>query len=462
MHPTLKTLSQNLAKEIIKTDDDTLEQYGRDWTRYYTPNAIAILFPRNIEEVRQIVLLANKYGFVLVPSGGRTGLSGGAVAMEKEVVVSLNRMNKILEFNELDQTIQVEAGVITQEVQELAKENGLIFPVNFASEGSSRIGGNIATNAGGIKVVKYGMFRDWVTGLKVVTGKGDILELNQGLIKNATGYDLRHLFIGSEGTLGFVVEATLKMTRPPKNKQVILFGIPSMEAVVKVMNAFRKKIDFLAFEFFSDNTVDYVMEHTHVKQPLAKRYPFYTIMEFESNDDKNTQIVFDLYQQLYQKELILDDALGSDENTIKHLWGFRENISSSISSFAPYKNDLSVRISNVSDFLNEIEIIVKNNYPDFITLWYGHIADGNLHLNIIKPKELSISDFENKCKKVNDLIFPIVKKYKGSISAEHGLGLLKKPYLHYSRSETEINYLKMIKNVFDPKGVMNRGKMLEY
>jgi FAD/FMN-containing dehydrogenase len=456
----LNILQENLSASIIQTDEDILLEYGRDWTRYHQPNPTAILFPRTTEEVQEIVLLANEYGFVLVPSGGRTGLSAGAVANNKEVVVSLDKMNKILDFNELDQTITAEAGIITQEVQEYAKEKGLIFPVNFASEGSSRIGGNIATNAGGIKVVKYGMFRDWVTGLKVVTGKGDILELNQGLIKNATGYDLRHLFIGSEGTLGFVVEATLKLTRPAKEKQVILFGVPDMKCVVKVMNAFRQKIDFLAFEFFSDNTVDYVIDHTNVIPPLPQRYPYYTIIEFESNNDENTNLVFNLYRELYQKEWILDDAFSADENTMKRLWSYRENISSSISSFTPYKNDLSVRISNISNFLNEIEIIVKNNYPNFVTLWYGHIADGNLHLNIIKPKELNISDFENKCKKVNDLIFPIVQKYKGSISAEHGVGLLKKPYLNYSRSATEINYLRMIKNVFDPNNIMNRGKLI--
>lgn len=456
----LHILQKKLPSSIIQTDDDVLLEYGRDWTRYHQPNPTAILFPRTIEEVQKIVLLANEHGFVLVPSGGRTGLSAGAVAINGEVVVSLDKMNQILEFDELDQTITTEAGVITQEIQEYAEEKGLIFPVNFASEGSSRVGGNVATNAGGIKVVKYGMFRDWVTGLKVVTGKGDILELNQGLIKNATGYDLRHLFVGSEGTLGFVVEATLKLTRPPKEKQVILFGIPDMESVVKVMNAFREKIEFLAFEFFSDNTVDYVMEHTQVSSPLPQRCPYYTIMEFESNNNKNMNIVFNLYRELYQKGWILDDAFSADEQTMKHLWGYRENISSSISSFTPYKNDLSVRISNISDFLHEIEIVVKNNYPDFTTLWYGHITDGNLHLNIVKPKGLSIADFEEKCKKVNDLIFTIVQKYKGSISAEHGVGLLKKQYLNYSRSETEINYLKMIKNVFDPNNIMNRGKLL--
>ncbi len=454
-------LFQHLPSEIISTEKQDLENYGRDWTQYYHPNPSAILFPRNIKEVQQIVLLANEYKFSVVPSGGRTGLSGGAVAKKKEVVLSLEKMNKIISFHEADQILHVEAGVITETIQNFAKEKNLLYPVDFASKGSSQIGGNIATNAGGIHVVKYGLTRDWVLGLKVITGKGEILDLNKGLIKNATGYDFRHLFIGSEGTLGIIVEASLKLTRSPKNKKVILFGIPDMEKVVSVMNAFRKELDFLAFEFFSDNTVDYVMEHTQVKTPLPKRYPFYIILEFESDEGKNTEIVFSLYQKLYQKEWILDDAFAKDETSIKHLWGYRENISVSISSCVPYKNDLSVRISNISNFLKDVDEIVKSNYPRFIVLWYGHIADGNLHLNILKPEELSISDFETACKKINPFIFEMVKKYEGSISAEHGVGLLKKEYLQYSKSEEEINYMKQIKKIFDPNGILNPGKLLD-
>ncbi len=216
----ISILKENLDPSIIKLDQDALKNYGTDWTRYYAPNPLAILFPRNINELQKIILLANKHHFILVPSGGRTGLSGAAVAKENEVVISFDHLNKVIEFNEIDQTIKVEAGVITETIQNLAKENGLIFPIDFASKGSSQIGGNIATNAGGIQVVKYGLIRDWIVGLKVVTGQGEILDLNQGLIKNATGYDFRHLFIGSEGTLGCIVEATLKLIRPPEKKEV--------------------------------------------------------------------------------------------------------------------------------------------------------------------------------------------------------------------------------------------------
>jgi len=198
-------LFQPLLGARCLTDADNLARYGVDWTKVWTPAPSAILLPETVEEVQAIVRLANQHGIALVPSGGRTGLSAGAVAADGEVVVAFDRMNKVLAFDSFDRAVKVQPGVVTQQLQEFAEQNGLFYPVDFASAGSSQIGGNIGTNAGGIKVIRYGMTRDWVTGLKVVTGKGDLLELNKGLVKNATGYDFRHLFIGSEGTLGFVV-----------------------------------------------------------------------------------------------------------------------------------------------------------------------------------------------------------------------------------------------------------------
>ena len=211
----LAALTKILVPKDIATDSDTLSNYGKDWTRVYQPNPLAIVFPRDTDQVQSLVKIANEQGFGLVPSGGRTGLSGGAMSTNQEVVVSFDKMNHIGEFNAVDRSVVCQAGVITEQLQEFAAQQGLFYPVDFASSGSSQIGGNIATNAGGIKVIRYGLTRDWVAGLKVVTGKGDILELNNGLVKNATGYDLRHLFIGSEGTLGFITEATIRLMRPP-------------------------------------------------------------------------------------------------------------------------------------------------------------------------------------------------------------------------------------------------------
>ena len=204
-------LTSALSPSQVRTDPDSLHEWGRDWTRTAEPAPAAVVFPETTDDVVAIVRLANSEGLKLVPSGGRTGLSGGAVAADGEVVVSFDRMNRVLEFSAADRLLSCQAGVVTRTVQDFARERGLSYPVDFASSGSSQIGGNIATNAGGIKVIRYGLTRDWIAGLRVVTGAGELLDCNRGLVKNATGYDLRHLFVGSEGTLGFIVEADVRL-----------------------------------------------------------------------------------------------------------------------------------------------------------------------------------------------------------------------------------------------------------
>lgn len=211
----LRELENIFKKDQIKTDEESLKYWGKDWTTYFDIKASAIVFPHSTAEVVALVKWARQNKIALIPSGGRTGLSGAAVATQGEVIVSFDQMNKVKEFNPVDQTVVIEPGVVTEALQEFAHSKNLFYPVDFAARGSSQMGGNIATNAGGIKVVRYGLTRDWVAGLTVVTGTGDVLELNNALVKNATGYDLRHLFIGSEGTLGFITEATIKLAAAP-------------------------------------------------------------------------------------------------------------------------------------------------------------------------------------------------------------------------------------------------------
>ncbi|MCP5050669.1 MAG: FAD-binding oxidoreductase, partial [bacterium] len=290
------------------------------------------------------------------------------------------------------------------------------------------------TNAGGIKVVRYGLTRDWVAGLKVVTGKGDIMELNRGLVKNATGYDLRHLFIGSEGTLGFIVEATLRLTRKTGPRQVILLAVPHMDAVMDVMLAFRDRLELNAYEFFSDTAMNHVIRKTGLQAPFTAKAPFYALIEFDKINETVLEQALVVFEDCSEKGWILDGVVSESDRQLKTLWRFREDISESISEFVPYKNDISVTVSRIPRFLRELNAIVIKEYPDFEVLWYGHIADGNLHLNILKPRNMTVRDFESRCKPVNTLVFDVVKKYYGSVSAEHGVGLLKKPYLNYSRS----------------------------
>ena len=443
----------------VLTDADSLNTFGKDWTKHFAPAPMAIVFPKSIEQVQAIVRWANQSKVALVPSGGRTGLSAGAVAANGEVVVSFDYMNQILEFNEFDRTARCQAGVVTKQLQLFAEEKGLYYPVDFASSGSSQIGGNIGTNAGGIKVIRYGMTRNWVAGMKVVTGAGDILELNKDLIKNATGYDMRQLFIGAEGTLGFVVEATMRLERAPKNLTAMVLGTPDFDSIMPVLHAFQHKLDLTAFEFFSDKALAKIMARGDVPAPFESECPFYALLEFEASTEEVANEALATFECCVEQGWVVDGVMSQSQQQLENLWKLREYISETISHWTPYKNDISVTVSQVPAFLHDIDAIVEANYPDFEVIWFGHIGDGNLHLNILKPENLSKDAFFAKCATVNQWVFETVQKYNGSISAEHGVGMTKRDYLGYSRSAAEVGYMKAIKAVFDPNGIMNPGKI---
>ncbi|WP_449430681.1 FAD-binding oxidoreductase [Pseudomonas putida] len=443
----------------VLTDSASLQAYGKDWTKHYPPAPTAIVLPKTVEQVQAIVAWANRHKVALVPSGGRTGLSAGAVAANGEVVVAFDNMNQILDFNAVDRTVVCQPGVITRQLQAFAEEQGLYYPVDFASSGSSQIGGNIGTNAGGIKVIRYGMTRNWVAGLKVVTGKGELLELNKDLIKNATGYDLRQLFIGAEGTLGFVVEATMRLDRAPRNLTAMVLGTPDFDSIMPVLHAFQGRLDLTAFEFFSDKGLAKIMARGDVPSPFDTACPFYALLEFEATTEEVANQALATFEDCVEQGWVLDGVMSQSETQLKNLWKLREYLSETISHWTPYKNDISVTVSKVPAFLRDIDAIVGEHYPDYEVVWYGHIGDGNLHLNILKPDHMSKDDFFASCAKVNKWVFEIVQRYNGSISAEHGVGMTKRDYLGYSRSAEEIACMKAIKAVFDPNGIMNPGKI---
>ena len=445
----------------IKTDSESLEHWGKDWTKHFAPNAAAVVFPKTTEQVQTIVLLANEHNVVITPSGGRTGLSAGAVAANGEIVVSMDKMNQIGQFFPADRMVEIEAGVVTEQLQQFAESKDLYYPVDFASAGSSQMGGNIGTNAGGIKVIRYGMTRQWIMGLTVVTGRGDILHLNRGMVKNATGYDLRQLFIGAEGTLGLVTHAQIKLERQPQDLNVMVLGMDSFDDVMNVLSAFQAQIDLTAFEFFDDVAIDKLMAHGQVQEPFESRTKFYTLLEFEAPYEPIMDKAMAIFEQCMEQGWVVDGVMSQSLTQAAELWKLREYISETISVFTPYKNDVSVLISYVPDFIKEIDHIVSSNYPNFEVCWFGHIGDGNLHLNILKPENMDKDAFFAECQIVNKYVFDTVQKYGGSVSAEHGVGMTKKPYLHYSRSETEIEYLRNIKKVFDPNNIMNRGKIFD-
>ncbi|MGZ3825336.1 MAG: FAD-binding oxidoreductase, partial [Bdellovibrio sp.] len=460
MSINLLELESFLQKDQIKTDEESLKHWGKDWTTYFDINAAAIVFPRSTDDVVSLVKWARKNKIALVPSGGRTGLSGSAVAAQGEVVVSFDQMNKIKEFSPVDQTVVIEAGVITEALQEFAVSNHLFYPVDFAAAGSSQMGGTIATNAGGIKVVRYGLTRDWIAGLKVVTGTGDVLELNNGLVKNATGYDLRHLFIGSEGTLGFVVEAMIKLAPTPPPMKVLVMAVSGLDAVMKIFAEFKIKTSLVAFEMFSDKALKKVLENTGLPAPVETPAPFYVLAEVEIRNDKDEENALSVFEKCVMDDFVVDGVISQSEVQASTFWRYREDISESLAKYSPYKNDIAVRISKVPALMNDLDKILAQAYPTWEVIWFGHIGDGNLHINILRPAGMSKEEFVKECRKVDTLVFETVKKYKGSISAEHGVGLTKKSFLSYTRSEAEIEIMRGIKKVFDPDNIMNPGKVL--
>ena len=455
----IQELSAVLAPEQVAVDPASLETYGQDWTRFTPPAPTAIVFPRDTADVVAIVECARRCQFTLVPSGGRTGLSGGACAANGEVVVSMDKMNTISPVNLMDRTVTAGAGAITQNIQQAARDADLFYPVDFASSGSSQIGGNIATNAGGINVIRYGMTREWVAGLTVVTGKGEVLKLNKGLMKNNTGLDFRHLFIGSEGILGFITEATLKLTAPPKDPTVLVLGLSDMSAIMAVLDRIQSTTPLLAYEFFSELAVSKVVDHAGVARAFETRTPFYALVEFERENDMTDAHVFEAVEQCMDEGWVIDAVMSQSVAQARALWRLREDISETISKWTPYKNDISSTVSKVPELLAAVDDVVHKNYPDWEVVWYGHIGDGNLHLNILKPENLQIEEFKERCNEVSTDIFDAIKTLGGSVSAEHGVGTLKAPYLGYSKSDSEIDAMRAIKAIFDPDGILNPGKV---
>lgn len=445
----------------VLTDADSLSSYGCDWTRFYTPAPSAIALPSTIEQVQELVRVAAREQLAIVPSGGRTGLSAGAVATDGELVIALDRLNTIDDFNSVDRTVRCGAGVVTEQLQRYAQDKGLYYPVDFASAGSSQIGGNISTNAGGIKVIRHGMTRDWVAGLKLVTGTGELLDLNRALVKNNAGYDLRQLVIGGEGTLGIVVEATMRLDRPPKDLAVMVLGVPDMASIMEVLATYQDAIELSAFEFFSELALQKVVTHQDLQRPFETPAEYYALLEFEQSDDAVMDQAMALFEHCVEQGWVVDGAVSQSVAQAQSLWRLREDISETITRWTPYKNDISTTIANVPAFLAEVEEVVVSNYPQFEIVWFGHIGDGNVHLNILKPDGLPIDEFRDQCGQVSKWVFEIVQRYGGSVSAEHGVGLLKKDYLQYSRSPVEIEIMKSIKKAFDPQGIMNPGKIFD-
>lgn len=450
---------EDFPADFASTDAGDLATYGRDWTKVHTPAPSLLVRPRGTAEVSRFLKLCNAHAVPVVPSGGRTGLAAGAVAANGEVVLSLERMRAMYPVDTLGQTVRVEAGAITEAVHAHCALSGLTWPVDFASKGSSQVGGNIATNAGGVRVIRYGLTRQWVLGLTVVTAAGEVLELNGALEKNNTGVDLRQLFIGSEGILGVITEATLKLTRLPGKVDVFLFALDSLQAVLTLFEEARQgPFTVMAYEFFTDACSARLERHRGVRPPFDAKASHYVLLEVEAAKDG----ALDAWLGgLFERGLVQDGTLAADSSQARRLWELREGISESLSATGmPHKNDIALPIAGLKTFCAELEALLAQRYPGWELCLFGHIGDGNLHVNIMKPDAMPKDEFLKRTHDVDADLMALVRAHHGSVSAEHGIGLLKRDWLGHSRSEVEIQLMRQMKALLDPRGILNPGKIL--
>jgi FAD/FMN-containing dehydrogenase len=463
LSPQARGLFEGFPADFFSEDPADLAEYGRDWTKVHAPAPAAIARPRTTGEVSRMLAICDRAKLAVVPSGGRTGLAGGAVAANGEIVLSLARMRRMHDVDRLGATVRVEAGAITQAVHEHAAADGLTWPVDFASKGSSTVGGNIATNAGGVRVIRYGLTRQWVLGLEVVLASGAVLELGGALEKNNTGLDLRQLFIGSEGTLGVITQATLKLTRPPDaaRTRVMLFGVRDVAAVLALFReARRAPFELGAYEFFSDRCLARLAAHRKLRPPFETKSSYYVLVEAEGDalDAKLEPWV----TGVFESGLAEDGTLAQHGSQARDLWALREGISESLSATGlPLQNDLALPIAALDLFTTELDGVFAARYPGWEICLFGHVGDGNLHINVMKPDAMDRADFFAKTKSADRDLFALVQKHHGSISAEHGVGLLKKPFLSYSRSEAELGVMRTVKRALDPNGILNPGKIFD-
>ena len=452
-------------KNVI-TDKNDMQKYLKEWRGVYTGVAGAIVKPKSTIEVSNILKFAYKKNISCIPQGGNTGLVGGQIPFNKDhIVISLERLNKIREINPTDQSVTVEAGLILSDLQKKCEENNFIFPLSLASEGSCSLGGNIASNAGGVAVLYYGNTRELVMGLEVVLSDGSIINNLKTLIKDNTGYSIKDLFIGSEGTLGVITAATLKVFPKPKNMYTALLSVDSPKQSIEILNYIRNNlsIPLTAFELMNNFSVELVNKHMDKASIPIEKFKWLILVEFSSIEvSKNEKDkIENLLNEILHQNLAKDIFISQSSKQAKDMWYIRESISEAQKKEGgSIKNDISIPIKDISKFINNAEKISKKVIPGSRCVIFGHIGDGNIHFNISQPVKSDKDKFIKNDKKLRKKISDLTIELNGSISAEHGIGLTKKADLKkYMKKDVEL--FKLIKKSFDPKNIMNPGKIID-
>ncbi|MGH8808353.1 MAG: FAD-binding oxidoreductase [Noviherbaspirillum sp.] len=452
----------------VLTNAADLAGYLTDWRRRYTGKALAVVKPGSTEEVAEIVRACKQFGVPIVPQGGNTGLVLGSVPDESgnAIVLSLTRLNRIRAIDTVNNTMTVEAGCILEQVQNAAADASRLFPLSLAAEGSCTIGGNLSTNAGGTAVLRYGNMRELCLGLEVVTPQGAIWDGLRGLRKDNTGYDLRDLFIGAEGTLGIITAAVLKLFPQPRAQLTALAAMETPDHALKLLTLAQEKCGatLTAFELMSDFCLRLVAKHfPQLRQPFPQAYPQYVLLELSDNESEEhaDAMLESLITDALEQEIIHDAAVASSIAQSKGLWYLREHIPlAQAEEGKNIKHDISVPISRIGDFIRTTDVLLTGSFPGCRMVTFGHLGDGNLHYNVSPPEHDPADAFIARQADINRIVHDSVQSFGGSISAEHGLGALKRDEVLRYKSDVEMNLMRTLKQALDPSGLMNPGKVV--
>ncbi len=463
---TLAAFTAIVGEKHAVTAPDDQAPYLSEWRRLYTGKTPLVLKPGSTDEVARIMALADATRTAIVPHGGNTGLVGGQIPFGPEVVVSLERLNRIRAVDARGHTLIAEAGVTLAAVQKAAEDAGRLFPLSIASEGSCQIGGNFATNAGGLQVLAYGNARDQVLGLEVVLADGRIWEGLRALRKDNTGYDLRDLFVGSEGTLGIITAAVLRLLPQPKSKATAFVALAGLEDAARLFELAHERGagELTAFELMPRIGMDFVLRHASgTRDPLGAAYPWYVLFEISSlrPDDAATALAERMLMDAAEAGIVADGVLAASLTQAADFWRLREMMSEvQLQEGGSIKNDVSVPVADLPEFLHRADEAVKAAVPGCRPVPFGHYGDGNIHFNVSQPVDTDTDAFLDRWEDVAAAINRIVLDYGGSISAEHGIGRMKRDVLPGVKSAVEMDLMRRIKAALDPQGILNPGKLL--
>ncbi|HLG82239.1 MAG TPA: FAD-binding oxidoreductase [Bradyrhizobium sp.] len=455
---------QIVGDKYAMTDQADIAPYVTEERNLFHGRTQLVLRPGSTADVAAICKLASAHRIALVPQGGNTGLVGGQTPHHGEVVISLKRMDKIREVDPASNTMTCEAGVVLQVAQQRAAEADRLFPLSLGAEGSCTIGGNLSTNAGGTAALAYGVAREMALGLEVVLADGRVLNLLSKLKKDNTGYDLKNLFIGAEGTLGIITAATLKLFPKPRAIETAYVGLKSPEAALKLLSLSQAEAagTLTSFELLSEIAVDFSIRHgIDVRDPLAEKHRWYVLMELSSPRDDARGTLEAILGKALEDEIIDDAVIAANLSQRLGFWKLRDEMSAAQKpEGGSIKHDVSVPVAAVPAFIAEANAAVVKLIPGARPVPFGHLGDGNIHYNVSQPVGAEPADFLARWHDVNAVVFDIVLKMGGSISAEHGIGVLKRDELPEVKDKVAIELMRAVKAMLDPLGIMNPGKVL--